>query len=102
MFKSVDLKLANMRKPQNFVVQDVNDKDKIIIQSDKSIGIFDKKTGKGKLNTKGCYFPHLPYATPYALSMEQLKECLQALYIAGDVLGTIAGSTIINCGITTF
>ena len=102
MFKSVDLKLGNMRKPQNFVVQDVNGKNKIIIQSDKSIGVFDKKTGRGKLNTKGCYFPHLQYATPYVLSTGQLKDCLQALYIAGDVLGQIAGSEVINCGITTF
>jgi hypothetical protein len=98
MFKSVNLKLSNMRKPQNFVVQDINDQNAFYIQSDKSIGIFDKETGKGKLNTKGKYFPHLQFATPYRLTTEELKNCLGALSVKGDILGSVDGCIIVNNG----
>ena len=58
--KHVTAKLGNMRKSQDFIVYPHQEgSDKIVVQSDKSIGMIDPKTGTGILNTKGCYFPHL-------------------------------------------
>lgn len=44
-----DAKLGTMRKAQNFIVYPRRDDGMALIQSDKSIGIFDPATGKGKL-----------------------------------------------------
>ena len=101
-FKEVNLKLANMRKEQGFIIQDVNNSELFVIQSDKSIGSFNKETGKGKLNTSGKYFPHLAYAKPCDLTQEQLQKCLNALSVKGDILGSVNGSEIIYGGITLF
>lgn len=51
-------KLGGMRKAQDFSVSPMSD-GRVMIQSDRSIGTFDFRTGEGVLNTKGCYFPHL-------------------------------------------
>ena len=51
-------KLGTMRKPQAFSVRPMSD-GRIHIQSDKSCGAFDFRTGRGTLNTKGTYFVHL-------------------------------------------
>ncbi len=58
-FRNVTAQLGNMRKPQEFTVYPKTGDGRIIVQSDKSIGQFDPETGKGVLNTRGCYFPHL-------------------------------------------
>lgn len=44
-----DAKLGTMRKAQNFIVYPKRDDGMALIQSDKSIGMFDPATGKGKL-----------------------------------------------------
>lgn len=79
MLHCVMAKLGNMRKPQEFTVYPFNKVDgTLTIQSDKSIGTFDANTGKGLLNTKGCYFPHLTVvmgAKPYQFPMELVQEC---------------------------
>jgi len=96
--KSINLKLANMRKPQNFIVSQTNEG--FYIQSDKSIGDFNLQ-GVGKLNTKGSYFVHLSFgATPYTLTPEQLELCLDALTVKGDIIGNIGSSQIIYAGCT--
>ena len=97
----VNFKLGKMRKEQEFCVQDVNNKNAFIIQSDKSIGMFDKKTGKGKMSFKGCYFPHLSMCSiPFELSQEQVQKCLSILCKKGDVIGSFGGCVIINEGVT--
>ena len=98
--KTVNLKLGNMRKPQEFVITQQGT-DKFIIQSDKSIGVFNLD-GIGKLNTKGQYFPHLAFAKPYNLTVPQVIECRDAMTKDGDVMGFIGRSPIIYAGTKTF
>ena len=75
-------KIGTMRKPQEFSAHPIGTGDKILVQSDKSIGVFDFRTGKGVLNTKGNLFPHLaavagakPYTFPADFVAEALKQC---------------------------
>lgn len=76
-------KLANMRKAQKFVVYPVKTGETTItVQSDKSIGRFDSRTGKGVLNTKGQYFHNLAMGRPFEFPAEFVLECLK---IAGIV-----------------
>jgi hypothetical protein len=95
------MKLANMRKPQEFCVSAVSDNEHCIIQSDKSIGYFSLKTGEGKLNTKGCYFPHLTFAQPYTLTEQDLASCRDALMKEGETMGYVGGSPVIFMGVKT-
>lgn len=92
--KRATLKLDSMRKYQEFLVSPTSD-NRFMIQSDKSIGIFDIKTGIGKLNTKGCYFVHLDWGSkPYTLTPEQLSECLKACSSLGGTTSLAGGSVI--------
>src|ERR1051325_8420421 len=88
MFKTVSAKLANMRKPQSFVVQ--RDTDGIyLVQSSKSIGQFDGK-GRGILNTQGSYFHHLMAglgAKAYLFPAEFVQECQELFVMHGEKLG---------------
>lgn len=77
---SIDAKLGRMRKPQSFLV--IPQDGQIVVQSDKSIGIFDPETGAGRLNTKGCYYMHLvPHlgAQACVFPAEFVKACNDAL-----------------------
>lgn len=82
MLKKVTAKLGGMRKPQEFCVlpmkREGEETTTLMIQSDKSIGILDFRTGKGKLNTKGCYTPHLMLAQPFDFPPEFVQACLEA------------------------
>ena len=76
----VTAKIGNMRKPQRFHVSPTDD-NRIMIQSDKSIGLFDFRTRQGILNTKGSYFPHLNPslgAKRYEFPAEFVQACLEA------------------------
>lgn len=90
-------KLAKMRKPQDFIVSPRSD-GTIQVQSDKSIGVFDFRTRKGVLNTKGCYFPHLSKmlgAVEFEFPADFVKACLAACP-AQDSETTRGGVTIVN------
>jgi len=79
----IELKIGKMRKPQSFLVQNVNvvgGGKTIILQSSKAIGQLDAETGAFKFNPKGCYFHHLAFAQPVELA-EELKE--KILELAG-------------------
>ena len=78
--KSVTAKLGTMRKPQEFTVYPWIPGKPMTVQSDKSIGEFDPETGKGKLNTKGCYFPHLMFAQPYEFPKDFVIACKVAAF----------------------
>ena len=87
--KHITAKLGNMRKSQEFLVQ-LSDKGNFVVQSDKSIGMFDMQTGKGVLNTKGFYFPHLSPALgaqPYQFPEEFVAECCKAFALKGELIG---------------
>jgi len=89
MFKAIEAKLGNMRKPQRFIVQ-LTDKGNFIIQSSKSIGKFDMNTGAGVLNIKGCYFHHLSAALgakPYQFPPEFVQQCHTLFALRGDLIG---------------
>lgn len=70
----VHAKLAKMRKPRRWLVQPTSD-DRIIVQADGAIGIFGFD-GKGRLTTRGEYFPHLALATPYEFPAGFVAACL--------------------------
>lgn len=89
MIKTVSAKLANMRKPQEFVIYPDRGDGTVLVQSDKSIGQFDKATGKGLLNTKGCYFVHLHMrgVIEYQFPEDFVKACIAAIPQPGDEIG---------------
>lgn len=89
MIKLVSAKLGRMRKPQQFIVYPSSrtDNDDLVVQSDKSIGRFNPETGKGVLNTKGQYFPHLSLASEFQFPMDFVKECIDAQPRSGDIIG---------------
>lgn len=94
MFKKVYAKLGKMRKEQDFIVQPRSD-GTIMVQSDRSIGVFDFKTGKGKLNTKGCYFTHLATAEPFDFPPEFVQACLEVCPSQGGET-TVGGATFVH------
>jgi hypothetical protein len=100
MFKTVTAKLANMRKPQNFVVTR-DQHGHYMVQSDKSIGTFDGK-GHGVLNTNGSYFMHLGSslgARAYTFPGEFVQECQEIFMRPGEEIGinlTYGGTTTIG------
>lgn len=88
----VTAKLGNMRKAQEFVVYPPREDGKIMVQSNKSIGLFDPDTGKGILNIKGSYTPYLHPATgakPYDFPQEFIDECKKKQPQKGDTIGGI-------------
>ena len=91
MTRCITAKLGNMRKPQEFIVYPTSNQGNVIVQSDKSIGAFDAKTGEGMLNTKGCYFVHLNRqlgAKPYTFPTDFVVKCIAKQFEAGDLIGT--------------
>lgn len=77
MSNVVIAKLAGMRKIREWIVMPTSD-DRIIVQTDGAIGIFDWRSGNGRLTTKGGYFPHLAIAKPFVFPVEFIRACLQA------------------------
>lgn len=82
-----------MRIPRAWHVQPTSD-DRLIVQADGAIGIFDWRTGKGKLTTKGEYYPHLALAKPFDFPADFVADCLAACHSHGG--GTpLAGGAIV-------
>lgn len=95
--KSVVGKIGNLRKERTFSVQPQSDGN-ICVQADGVIGVFDFRTRKGVLNTKGGYFPHLSAALgarPFEFPAEFVAACLEACP-AQDSETTRGGVTIVN------
>jgi hypothetical protein len=93
----VTAKLHTMRKPQRFHVSPMSD-GRILVQSDKSIGVFDFRTCEGVLNVKGHYFPHLNRALgamAFTFPLEFVTECLEASP-ALDSVTHMGGVTFVN------
>lgn len=97
--KTIDAKLAGMRKEQNFVVYPFKLGDKtIMVQSDKCIGLFDRVTGKGVINYKGSNYkgsPHLSPllgAEPYQFPDWFMQACFEAQPGSGDEI--VKGSCV--------
>jgi hypothetical protein len=91
-------KLHTMRKPQQFSVRPASD-GTLYVQSDKSTGKFDFRTGKGVLNTKGTYFAHLSKALgamDFEFPADFVKACLAACPALGSETDTGLGLVIVN------
>lgn len=104
-FPEVTAKLHTMRKPQEFSIFPVNDGKHIIVQSDKSIGKFDFRTGKGVLNVKGAYFPHLSPllgAFEYQFPAEFVAACLAECPALDSTIEVPELGLIVNTTVTEF
>jgi hypothetical protein len=111
-----DMKLTDMRKPQEFSVYPIDGKKEslsdgtvaeIMIQSDKRIGTLSLATGKGKITktySNGAYFPHytMDKAMNKLIDFELKPVDIQALklYIystaskrAGDGSGVVSDNS---------
>lgn len=76
MDNTVRAKIASMRKMCEWIVIPTSD-DRIIVQTEGAIGIFDWRSGKGRLSTRGGYFPHLAIAKYFVFPPEFVRVCLQ-------------------------
>ena len=95
--KTITAKLAGMRKPQEFVVYPhQKDDPTVTVQSDRAIGAFDPKTGKGVLNWRGSnskYSLHLNAilgAEPYQFPDDFVYQCCVEQPKSGDLIGSSA------------
>lgn len=94
MIVQVKAQLAGMRKPQDFVVYPNQNPKLLVVQSDRAIGIFDRKTGAGLLNWRGShpkYFLHLDRRTGaerYQFPEAFRLMCLEMRPNSGDLIGT--------------
>lgn len=98
--KNVLGKFGNMRKAQDFTVYpaSANDGGMIKVQSGKSIGQFNPETGRGVLNTRGCYFPDLAFAKPFWFPEDFVKQCVEAQLQKGDLIGSSSIAGIVRVG----
>jgi hypothetical protein len=91
-------KLGKMRKDQRFHISPTSD-GRIMVQSPKSIGMFDFRTGNGVLNAKGAYFLHLNKvmgATEMEFPAEFVRACLEACPALDSETDTGTGCTLVN------
>ncbi|MHB8432255.1 MAG: hypothetical protein ACYDCA_01380 [Candidatus Tyrphobacter sp.] len=95
MSNIVAAKLASMRKPRDWIVMPTSD-DRIIVQADGAIGIFDWRSGKGRLSTKGGYFPHLAIAKAFVFPPDFVRACLQACPSLGGAHALCDGAIIVE------
>ncbi len=95
MSNAVIAKLTGMRKERAWTVIPTSD-ERIIVQTDGAIGIFDWRTGKGRLSTKGGYFPHLAIAKPFTFPPEFVRGCLRACPSLGGRHPECNGALIIE------
>ena len=68
-------KLGRMRKARDWLVQATDD-DRIIVQADDAIGMFDVSGANGRLCLEGGYFPHLSIARPFEFPPEFVRTCV--------------------------
>jgi hypothetical protein len=96
MMKSVIAKLHTMRKSQDFVVLAMSD-GRYMIQSDKSIGVFDPNTGKGRLCVKGQAMHHLAmHGFAFEFPADFIKECADVIADNGEFSSLGGGVVITN------
>jgi ribosomal protein L25 (general stress protein Ctc) len=81
-FQTIELKVANMRKAQQFVIYpNGTSKDAIVLQSDKSIATLNTQTGVFKINTKGKRFVDMINSEVVELD-GATKETIKRMYSA--------------------
>jgi hypothetical protein len=88
--KSVTWKFPPRRKAEEFSIYKPDSQGLIVFQSDKSIGIVDPITGKGKLylgKSGGAYFAHLMFGTPVKFPEEFVSLLVADAPKSGDLIG---------------
>lgn len=93
MRNTMTAKIPGMRNAREWSVMPTND-DHIIVQSDGAIGMFDWRTGSGKLCTRGGYFPHLAIARPYTFPQNFVQACLRACPSLGGRTNVTPGHVV--------
>lgn len=88
-------KLAGMRKARTWMVMPTSD-DRIIVQAEGAIGIFEWRTGKGRRTTRGGHFPHLAIAKAYVFPVDFVRACLQACPSLGGANELCDGAFIVE------
>jgi hypothetical protein len=73
---TVIAQLRNMKRPMEFVVVPLSD-GRILVQSERGVGAFDFRTGKGKFMAIGDSITALINALPYDFPPEFVEECLR-------------------------
>lgn len=89
MFKSINLKLGNARKPEEFTIYPYNGNEQFTVQSDKRIAQVDM-TGKGIVSNPhagGAYFHHLVFErNPIQLNDSELIELKLIVLGEGELM----------------
>lgn len=91
MRNTIRAKLPGMRKAREWSAMPIEDGRRILVQAEGCIGIFNFRTGEGKLCTRGGYFPHLSIAKPYTFPQDFVRECLRAC-------PSLGGETTLDAG----
>ena len=65
------------RKIREWDVMVVEGGERLLVQASDAIGLFSWRTGKGKLCTRGGYFPHLALARPYTFPESFVHEAMR-------------------------
>ena len=79
-FKSISLKVANMRKPDEFTLYPYGGGDEVQLQSDKRFIILNLKTGKAKINKNGVnYATRLHLQIRETIIFEMNKDALNSI-----------------------
>lgn len=73
---TVVAKLGSMRKAREWSVRPTSD-DRIIVQTEGAIGIFEWRKGVGALCTSGGTYAHLAVARPFAFPLDFVQACLR-------------------------
>jgi len=95
MTRTVTAKLAGMRKERDWCVMPTNN-DRILVQTDGAIGVFDWRTGEGRLCVRGGYFPHLAAASPFTFPQDFVAACLAACPSLGGETVLCDGMVIVE------
>lgn len=97
--KTINAKIGNMRKFQNFTIYPRNNEDAITVQSDTVIARISVKTGNAIFANVpgGAYFVHLSmpkHAKKIVVPMETVKAFLDAMPMKGDEI--VASAVVIG------
>lgn len=90
---TVVAKLGSMRKAREWSVRPASD-DRIIVQAEGAIGIFDWRHGIGALCTGGGTFAHLAVARPFTFPPSFVQACLRECPSLGGETVHLGGAVV--------
>lgn len=90
--KHIVMKLAGMRKPDEFVVYAPREDGRIMAQGDRTICLFDPVTRRGIINWRGGHFKYAPHLTQeggaefYEFPQEFVDACINEMPNHGEAI----------------